>query len=321
MIQGSVLGPALFIVFINDIVQCFPSGNPFLFANDCKIVFIFHPRDILEKLRAIREALSRLEEWCQRWQMLFNPDKCHILALRCTLLDVVFTLHGAPLSITSSVRDLGLYYSSSLNFSEHILHQVARARRLSFLLLRHFSTNSSRITLYKACVRPILEYACFSLSFARDCDLHLIESVQRRFTAKLVGVPSMSYKDRCNNLSLDPLWFRRLKLGLATIFRLFNSPESDHPWFSSFHHDPIYTLRNNSRNLHPPCARSSLRSHFFVHRLTPLWNALPHVVKHSPSTRTFYTSLDSFLSIPLAASTLYHHVSMETLFTNGLPSI
>ena len=147
VIQGSVLGPALFLTYIIDIVKCFKTGSPFLFADDCKVVYSFQSHNIVMQLSAIQDDLSRLESWCSTWQMSFNPSKCHVLPFRCAIPQSALTLFQQPLTISQNVRDLGLYYSPTLNFSEHIHKITTSANRRCFLIHRHFSNVEVKMKL------------------------------------------------------------------------------------------------------------------------------------------------------------------------------
>ena len=321
VIQGSVLGPALFLIYINDIFQCFSSGTPFLFADDCKVIFASKPSDLRAMITAITSDLAALEKWSQERLLRFNPLKSSILLFHCNIPPQSLSLHGHPLNISSSVRDLGLYYSPDLKLSEHVFNQTTRARRQSFLILRHFQTTSARMLLYKLRVRPILDYGGFALTMARLYDLHSLESVQRSFSRSLEVRNNLTYRERCLNFHLDPLWFRRLKLSLSAIFRLFTSASSNLSWFNSYLRDSPYPTRNNSRILHPPTAHRDVRARFFLIRLSRIWNALPHEIRHSGSNLSFKRSLNSHLTVDSVAALMYVFRTADQLYTDGLPGV
>ena len=82
VVQGSVLGPLLFLLYINDIRKEIKNGKCFLFADDLKVVYS-SPRNI-ENTKSIQEDLARLETWSRQWLMPFSPSKCGVINLGST---------------------------------------------------------------------------------------------------------------------------------------------------------------------------------------------------------------------------------------------
>ena len=101
VIQGSVLGPALFLAYMNDICGCFTSGQAFLFADDLKVVYTT-PRDCISRVIHLIEAdLTSLESWCAEWLMDFNSEKCGILTNRCVIPTRVPNTEWIPITNSS----------------------------------------------------------------------------------------------------------------------------------------------------------------------------------------------------------------------------
>ena len=107
-----------------------------------------------------------------------------------------YTIDGTPLNVTCSEKDLGVYVDPLLNFEEHILKTVKKARQISGLITRTitFKSKDIMVPLYKSLVRPILEYgnAVWSPYFRKH--INLIESVQRKFTKCIIGVKDMTFQ-------------------------------------------------------------------------------------------------------------------------------
>ncbi|MGL5708765.1 MAG: RNA-directed DNA polymerase, partial [Aeromonas sp.] len=313
VIQGSVLGPALFLTYVNDIIPCF-SGTPFLFADDCKVVYSFDSKDIQSQISIISQDIRRLEAWCENWQMKFNAEKCYLLAHRCSIPPATLLLNGTPIKAAETIRDLGFYYSATLNFSEHINKQILSCTRLSYLINNSFSNIQAKILLFKTCALPIIDYGSFIISSARKTDAKKIESVQRTFTRKLLSDQNLTYRERCILLRLDPLWLRRLKLNLTCIYKLFLSSSTI---LSEFLHTPTYSLRNLNRKLYPHPAHCTIRANFFLVRYSTIWNNLPSAIRNSPNALIFRRSLDSLLTPEKAAELLCTQVNLDALFSDG----
>ena len=212
VVQGSVLGPLLFLLYINDISKEIKNGKCFLFADDLKVVYSSHRAT--ENTKYIQNDLACLETWSRQWFMPFSPSKCGVINLGSTDTPQL-TFSGLPVRQLNNVTDLGVKYSPGLNFSEHARFIIAKACKMVSFILRNFTTSEIRIALFNMCVRPILEYNCTLISIFRNSDLEGIESVQRVFTRHLlIHNPHISYNERCSQLRIEPLWLRRLKLNL-----------------------------------------------------------------------------------------------------------
>ncbi|CAH8548024.1 unnamed protein product [Dicrocoelium dendriticum] len=96
VIQGSLLGPLLFLLYINDVFQVFKHGTPYLFANDIKIVFLFHPSNFHNATSHIQYDLRALTAWCDIWKLAFTPSKCNVFTYRCTMPPNTLMLQGTP---------------------------------------------------------------------------------------------------------------------------------------------------------------------------------------------------------------------------------
>ena len=114
--QGSVLGPLLFIIFINDIDKAVDIVHCALlkFADDTKGVHIVNSKEDAIRLQL---ALDNLYEWLVKWQMLFNLDKCHILHFGSTNLCHAYNINGHMLASVEEEKDLGIYSSVNMRVS------------------------------------------------------------------------------------------------------------------------------------------------------------------------------------------------------------
>ena len=154
--QGSVLGPLLFLLYINDIPLSVDSPI-LLFADNAKI------------FRSIRCEADYLQlqwdidisfEWSKTWLLNFNISKCYALHLGLTHSYGNYCINGNVITSTESVKDLGIVVDSSLKFHNHTAIVTARANRILAVInksFEHLNTNVL-LQLYKSFVHPILEY-------------------------------------------------------------------------------------------------------------------------------------------------------------------
>ena len=178
--QGSVLGPCLFLAYINDLPPRVSSLTR-LFADDTmlyRLILCAQDRTVLQ------DDLKRLEEWEAEWDMSFHPDKCNLLPLTRSRDPTShdYTLHGHTLSTVSSAKYLGVTIQSNASWDKHIDTTCAKANRVLGMLRRNLRISSAQIkeTAYKAMVRPILEYASCVWDPHTAKDIRKLEKIQRR---------------------------------------------------------------------------------------------------------------------------------------------
>ncbi|EFP12972.1 hypothetical protein CRE_09905 [Caenorhabditis remanei] len=190
--QGSVLGPLLFILFINDIGDKLESES-LLYADDLKI--------ISPNAATIQKDLMKLSEWCQTWQMV-NPK-------------INIELDGLRLPQCDYIRDLGIIFSRDLSFDSHINSILRRAQcriNILFNVLKN-SVFDIMLKCYKVFIRPIMEYGSTLYSPTLKCLIRKVESVQKSFLyrcSKKFNFEYQSYFDTLEAYGLESLELRRL---------------------------------------------------------------------------------------------------------------
>ena len=217
--QGSVLGPILFLLFINDLTKCLKHSTARLFADDVKIVKAISS---VEDTELLQEDLRNVQIWAAQNNMELNEDKfqyiCH--SFKSKLLDVLpfanefkeySTLKGTSLEALDNVVDLGIDISSGLSWSKHIGSMVTKATQTLGWVLSVFADRSiqTMLLLYKCYVRSKLEYGCPLWHSSKISDIQMIESVQRTFTSKIIGMGTLNYWQRLEKLGIQSLQRRR----------------------------------------------------------------------------------------------------------------
>lgn len=300
--QGSVLGPLLFLVYINDIVNIFDSKVQIkLFADDVKIYVVI---DDLCDCILLQNYLNRLVDWASQWQLKVSVNKCAALHLGPSRTNFKYNIESVNLPDVVSIVDLGVIVNNKLKFKQHINGLVSKAHQRASLILRCFKCRDPA-TLCRAFVvyvRPIVEYCSQVWSPVYLTDIHKIERVQRRFTRRLRGMQGLSYSDRLSKLQLETLELRRLKFDLIMVFKIlkgFIDIRSDIFEFSS-----MLNLRGHNCKLRKPPALINCRYHSFTCRVVDTWNFLPQCVVDAPNVQCFKHALNSvnfnsFLSIKL----------------------
>nr|CAH8827471.1 unnamed protein product [Trichobilharzia regenti] len=295
VIQGSVLGPLLFLLYFNDICDVIKHGRPFLFADDIKIVYHSLRNEVSCVFSRIQDDIESVQLWCNTWKMKFNVEKCGVLCSKSISSELSISLHNKHIPRLPLTTDLGLKYTPEFSLAEYVKLQVSKVKRLFGFLFRNFKTSESKIMLYKLCVRPLLEFCPPIMDSVSVKDRCKLESLQRAFTKRLVGDNlCISYYDRCNLFDLEPLWVRRLKFNLKITFRIAKGliyfPHNDF----TFSSPKKYNLRNKSSSFKVPRCHTKYRSNSFTVRYRCIWNRLPTEIRDSPTPKTFSSLLNKY---------------------------
>ena len=288
--QGSVLGPILFLIFINDIdndLNCKISK----FADDTKIA-----RKICTDADAklLNQDLQLLVNWSDRWQMEFNKDKCVVMHIGATNNKHPYIMGNKILNSTNMERDLGVLIESNCKVSEQCIKAVKKANSMLGLINRKIKYKSKDVItrLYKALVRPHLEYCIQAWNPYLQKDIHLLEGVQRRALKLINGFKYISYEQRLDKTGLTTLEERRVRGDLIEVFKIANGLDKlDFDRF--FKKSSSNYLRGHSCKLVKGRSRLNVRQNFFTNRVINRWNALPEHVVAAPNVNIFKNRYDA----------------------------
>jgi hypothetical protein len=297
--QGSILGPLLFLLFINDMPRAVVSSFIALFADDSKVYMSINSHQDCELLQ---KDLNELLNWSKTWGMLFNPSKCKLLSITRSHTPVNFNynLDGVILERVGQFKDLGVVFNHNLSFTSHIDSLIAKCNRVCGMIKRsvgYHAPQKVKLQLFKSLARPILEYSSQVWSPSTKRDINLIESVQRSMTKYICNdFNEMSYSSRLNELHILPLSYRREFIDLMFIFKYFkghiNVDFSDEIKFLD--NTRIPRSSNNGLLLFEHNVRTETFKSSFFNRVCHLWNILPVNIRNSPTISIFKHRLLDF---------------------------
>ena len=193
MPQGSVLGPILFFIFVNDI-DTVVSSHIQKFADDYKVY-----RSIMtaEDIDILQQDINNLCQWSKDWQMLSNVKKCKVLHKTHNHAYCDYSMNGEVLQSVTEETDLGIIVSNDLEPSKQCVSAVKKANMTLGMIKRHIVSRDKNIIvrLYKSLVRPKLEYCIQAWNTSLIKDIELLEQVQHRATKLIPEIAHLPYHD------------------------------------------------------------------------------------------------------------------------------
>ena len=288
--QGSVLGPLLFILFVNDLDEVVSSSIS-KFADDTKV---YSSVSTHQDSISLQNDLDKLVEWSNTWQMKFNASKCKVIHFGSGNRRHDYNISDTLLEKVDGEKDLGVTISENLKASKHVDEAVLKASRVLGMINRNIANKSKSVILplYTSLVRPHLEYCVQVWNPHLVKDIAKLERIQKRAVRMMNDVAGNSYEEKLKNLNLFSLEKRRVRGDMIAVFRIINGFDKvdstkffrfrNHTWPNRFHSKQI--MKQNFK--------TDIRKHFFSQRIINFWNRLPRYVVDSGSITMFKSNLD-----------------------------
>lgn len=214
--QGSILGPLLFNIFINDIAQSFFHSKHLLYADDLKI---FKVVTSVNDVKLIQEDINRLLIWSSKNGLPVNFDKCFQLTFHRCRGKIIsqYMMRSNLLKVVTEFIDLGVVFDTKLTFIPHLNYIIPKTFSTLYFIRRNtaqFSDPHTKKIVYTSFVRSKLEYASFIWSPTANIHINRIEKIQKSFlkfglSSLNFDLPLPSYESRCLLIELKSLRSRR----------------------------------------------------------------------------------------------------------------
>ena len=282
--QGSILGPALFLLYVNNLPNNVKSSRVAMFADDTKVFkAIQSPNDAL----MLQEDINNLENWSSESGLQFNETKCKAkpITRKTNPIPTTYPMKNSALIPIKHERDLGVWISSDLTFNKHINEQCAQANKMLGYIRRNTRTINNvktRKTIHLALVRSHLGYAT-QVWTPQSIELLLqIEKPQRRATKYILNLPfisSVSYNSRLRTLHLLPICYWHEYIDMVHFFKIVNGLTSSS---FLFHAKTARRTRSSSSTKGvkyevPQCKTTTYQRSFWI-RTIRTWNALTDIL-------------------------------------------
>ena len=306
--QGSILGPILFLVYINDIVEIVDSDIR-IFADD---TFIFRPAD-QNSSDALNKDLENITEWARQWKMLFNPD------ISKQAIEIIFSrknkksvhtpliFNGIPVKLADDTKHIGMILDSKLSFEKHMDAKLAKARQGLGIMkqLKKWVSCNVLEAIYRLYVRPHLDYGdmVYHVSNLNKNNVfnqgntnplaRNVESIQYEAARIVTGAwKSTSIEKLYKNLGWESLSDRRT---LRKLYLLFETMENNFPLYlvnliDKFKFTEDSKFYNKTLLKYVPCRTNKYKSSFLPSTIND-WNMLEVEIKTSETKSIFKKKL------------------------------
>ena len=301
--QGSVLGPILFLLYINDL-PTETHSHIRLFADDA---ILYREIKSNTDCTILQEDLNRLANWETKWLMEFNPSKCQILSVTRKKCPIKFPykLHNEALENVKSAKYLGITITSDLSWNKHIATVTSKANKALGFVKRNIHSSSELIKTraYQAIVRPSLEYATCVWDPHTQIAKQKLEAVQRRaaryVTRRYHNTSSVTNVLR--HLEWQTLEQRRIATNLTMLYKITNNIVTVpiHTYLTPWTRPP--TRSHNLCYMPYQCNTNTLKYSFFP-RTIILWNSLPSHIASAPTLNLFKDAVFTWTNTTTAAA-------------------
>ena len=307
--QGTVLGPILFIIFINDMHLSIKASTVRLFADDSRILKSIGCES---ETNILQQDLNSAISWSKANNMQLHEDKFDLIVHKANTSSVLdhlpFTIenytytvsNGDTLYPKNQLKDLGIIVSPDLSWSPHINTISSRARSIAYWVLSVFNSRDrlTMLTLYKSIVRSHLEYCCALWHPSKIANIQELESVQRTFTARISGLQSLNYWERLKSLKLMSLQRRRERYILLHMWKILHNicPNDLQVQFTAPSRLGIKAIVPSISRL-ARTRNQTLYEHSFAVLGPRLWNTLPKDLTEISSQQEFKEKLSSYVTL------------------------
>ena len=287
--QGSILGPLLFNVFINDIFYFIHKGTLYNYADDNTLSYCTSNFD--ELVNVLQEESNILIDWFTFNCMQANPDKFQAIAVgkRTSSRNPSFDIRNANIKCDDVVKLLGVNLDSNLNFNSHISSICSKAAQ-QLNILKRIGKNLcrlSRLTIFHSFILSNFSFCPLTWHFCGKSNTDKIEKIQERALRFVYDDYCSSYDQLLSKANLPSLYIRRIRSMALETFKIINNMAPPVLNDLVFKRDSCYHFRYTNLLEIPQVKSSKYGSSSFRHAAPVLWNSFPESFRKASNFNQF----------------------------------
>jgi hypothetical protein len=279
--QGSILGPLLFNIFINDIFLAInPNVELYNYADDNTLVFSHPNKDVMKT--TLESASKQAIEWFSLNGMKANPNKFQALYLnKRHTSDATFNIEQSVISPEESVKLLGVEFDNDLSFNNHVNNICSKASKQINALRRisHLLTKDSKLTIYNSFINSTLNYCPIVYNTFTKTSFQQLEKIQKRALRLVYNDFTSSYKTILSQSNKPSIGILRMQQTAIQVFKILKglSPPIPATYFEP--HVKRYDTRSINNLILPRYHNIKYGKHSFKYMGAFIWNSLPNNLK------------------------------------------
>ena len=322
--QGSILGPLLFLIYTNDVVRDIIC-DIFLYADDTSLLSIDSNSETA--VNNLNHDLQSIQQWAERWFMLFNPSKTVSLTIysKSQVEEILpLTFNNTPISEVDSHTHLGLTLSKNMSWKQHVDRIIKRVnQRLGMLqYFKYYLPRKCLSHLYHTTVLPIIDYCDLIYASCRTVEKHMLD--RAHFKAARIVTGAMNSTNITRLLSAELGWNtleqRRQYHKLVYFYKMLHGHVP--PYLSTYlprktGDIEVYSLRK-ANNIKPYKCHCELYKTSYFPSSVILWNVLNATLQHCSSLNTFKVLYKNSFSLNPHPNILMKVIGIYLYYTQDL---
>ena len=295
IIEGSVLGPTYFTVYIDDIDEKLEELSVYKkFADDRKLGQEMRTLQDKEKMQ---RALDGLVEWSATWGMEFNVAKCKVMHVGPKNPGHVYKMAGKELEVTEEEKDIGVTVTKDLRPTQQCRRAARTARGVLSQIQRafHFRDKDTFKSLYVQYVRPHVEFAAPAWAPWTVEDKQVLERVQQQAVKMMSGLKGRTYEEKCKEIGLETLEERRKDMDMIQTYKIIAKVDKvdKKTWFkmAAENGERVTRATSDKSRIEAKRVKTEARGHFFSQRVVNSWNRLPAATRDAKNVKSFKNEL------------------------------